>query len=340
MGKFTEQFNENLKKSQKGYERALLQTYFTAAEWRNVEMSEELGKFLGKGNAFYRFPFFKQIVTFWSVFRHSYQAAKRHHSHRELWFSEYMVMNIFIGISTTLGFAALGALSLLLYPFMRAKNDTMFQKHVAEMVDDYAKFIHTIPFYNYPYLKKFNPMWQAFKNSPDRSLADYVSFFTATIEILARSALSAPVAWWYNQPQNQAAERIHLLVKTQDSDKLKNIDPAIEMIEEPQVNNQSLKKYHYAHITVPRYEAFATAVNQLIESDIKIQKIAGQDRIQFKVLAKEESFVKSNSHLLYTYNNHLNKKHFMMVDVPTRQLHSTVKLFEENDVKIKLMHDF
>lgn len=336
MGKFTEKFNEELKESQKGYERALLQTYFTAPEWRNVEMSEELGKFLSKGNAFYRFPFFKQIITFWSVFHHSYQAAKKYHTHRELWLSEYMVMNIFIGVSTTLGFAALGALSLLLSPFMQAKNETLFQKHVAEMVNDYAKFIHTVPFYNYPYGEKFNPMWQAFKNSQNRSLTDYATFFTATMEILVRSVLSAPVAWWYNQPQNQAAERIHLLVKTQDVDTLKNMDPTIEIIGKPQLNNQ----HHYAHITVPRYEAFSIAVNQLIENNIKIQKIAGQDRIQFKVLAKEQDFVKSNSDLLYTYNNHLNKKHFMMVDVPTRQLHSTVKLFEENNVNIKLMHDF
>lgn len=341
MGQFTNQFNDELSQNHNDYKRSMYQTYFTAPEWRNVEMSEELGKFLSEGNPFYRFPFFKQISTFWSVFRESYLASKQHHTQKELLTSEYMMMNAFIGITTTVGFGALGIVSFLLSPFMKAKNDTSFQQHVSGLVTDYAQFIHTIPFYNYPYFSKFKPLLNAYKNSPDKTFADFVTLLTASTEILARTVLSAPVAWWYNQPQNQAADKTHLLVKSKISpEDIKKLDDGISIINESRQKEKNETTYHYAHLTVPRYEAFAAVAHKLVENDVHIRKIAGQDRIQFKVEVTDENIAKLPSVPLYTYKNHLDTKKFAMIDVASKNFNNTVESLKQNDIKIKFMHDF
>lgn len=341
MGKYTNSLNNDLIKQHPDYKRLMLQTYLTAPEWRNVEMAEELGEFIQKGNAFYQYPYFKQVATFWRIFAESYRVAKQHHTHRELLTSEYMVMDLFIGVFTTVGFVGLGALSSCLFLLMKKQNQSALQTHVGKLVSDYAEFIHQIPFYNFPYMSKVKPLWRAFYDTPGKSFADYVTFTTAVGQLIARALVSKPIAWWYNQPQNQAAGKIHLLVKGKvTATKLQQIDKEIKLVKsfkkEPNKKNQP----QYAHITIPRYEAFAKVINQLVESKIRIKKIASQECIQFKVQETGTELPLGKYRTLYSYQNHVDNKKTHMLDVPVGQLDKTVKSLKEDGLTLKLMHDF
>jgi len=197
MGKYTDSFNNKIRASDtRGYERPMFQTFLTAPEWRNVDMSGELADFLALGNPFYRFPYFKQTAVFWRVFADSYRAAGQYNRHVDLIFSEHMIMNLFIGISTTIEFTTKGILSKLISPFLAIRNNTELQSAVADIFRDYAQFIHSVPFYDYPYLSKVGPLWKAFLRSPNKTLADVVTLFSTSTEFAIRDAISRPISWW------------------------------------------------------------------------------------------------------------------------------------------------
>ena len=347
MGSFTNVLNEGYK-SQPGYQRKLLQTYFTAPEWRNVEMAEEMAAFLKAGNPFYRYPYFQQIYQFWRVFAKSYSAARKHHSLKDMWFSDYMFMNIFIGVFTTLGCFFKGIFSLILYPFMRKKNDTSTQQHIAELVNNYATFIHKIPFFNYSYVSKIKPLWKAFFQSQKRTVADFFSVLLVTGELLGSALTSMPIAWFYNQPQNQAAEVIHVVVKTTKSDgELRLIDERIQLIGETKhkTSKKSGTEYHYVHLTIPRYEAFQEITEKLVAAGILIRKIAGQDHVQFKLHVEKAADLAdtTSTHyaVLYRYQNYVDAGRFVVIDVPTKELNATVtELNAKPNVTLRLIHDF
>lgn len=340
MGNLTNRFNNELKKKHEGYERQMFQTFLTAPEWRNVEMAEEFGRFLQQGNAFYQFPFFKQVGTFWRVFAKSYGVAKQHHSHTTLLTSEYMLMNAFIGMFTTVGFVGLGLLSSGLALVLKRKNESYLQQHVGFLVTDYANFIHKIPFYHYDYKGKIKPLYEAFKQTKNKSLTDYVTFATAICQLMARGIVSKPIAWWYSKPQNVAADRIHILVKsTHDKAALEKIDSEIKVLEVQEKVKKNVKS-HYAHMTVPRYEAFATVVEKLISHDVAIRKIAGQESIQCKVVCEAKSLSElPQDHVLYSYQNHVDEQRFVMLNMKANDLNQIVHP-KDNGFKLKLMHDF
>lgn len=330
--------NNELKIQYPDYERALLQTYMTVPEWRYVEMSEEFGQFLMEGQPFYRFPFFKQIITFWQVFKNAYSESNKYHSHRTLLSSEYMVMNVFIGTLTTVGFATLGFISLFLWPFMKAHNQTPVQKHVAGIVNSYAQFLHTIPFYHFDYLRHLKPLWRVFRDNKGTTFADVITLIVTSIFLVSNAALSAPIAWWYTQPQNKPADKIHLLVKSA-SPTLPQTPHAENMhiLSQQCIENTT----YYTHITVPRYEAFADIMKIYVDQGIKIKNIAGQSRIQFKLQVENapEEYLQ-DYHVLYSYQNHLDNKKTVLIDVPTKTFNQTVTSLAQNHITIKLMHDF
>jgi hypothetical protein len=373
MGKFLNSFSNKAALNKK-YKRNLYQTYLTATEWRNVEMSEEYAAFLQKDNPFYRYPFFYQIFVFWKVFFQSYSAAHKEHGHLQLIFSEYMLMNLFIGINCTLEFMAKGLVSLFLWPFLRKENATEFQGHIAALFKDYADFIHHTPFYNYSYFSKLGNLFTNFWNSKGKSLADVITLLAVAVDFLAHGIVSAPVGFWYNQEENKAPEVIDILVKASTDEDIsehelemqfrKKIE-GMEGVSIVEANDQQrlftrtsdnpdkIRTYVYAQLRVPRYEPFQATVEKLTAEGIHVREIAGQHHIQFKCLVRGETPEQLQEReeclgnlkdctKLFSYQNGVDANlTFFSLDVPTERLKEVVEEIPEIEgVSIKLMHDF
>lgn len=374
MGKFTNNLNNRIEATSSKYHRELFQTFLTAPEWKNVEMSEEFANFLKEGKSFHHFPYFKEIAEFWRVFNNSYQAARKYNGRLEIITSDYMFMNIFIGLFSSVEYITKGLFSLTLWPFLPKENNTQFQQYVSGLFNDYASFIHKTPFYNYPYFSKIKPLAQHFLNSDNKSLVDFVTFFSTLCELNTRGIISLPVAGFYNQEVNQEDEKISLIVKKSVSTQAKpeefkqeflNLIKEIELLQrntstesieivsqhehEQTYARQSTKKdktYAYAHIRVPRYEAFYEVVKELVANEIKIAKIAGQDRLQIKCTAHTKDpealaqtintiTIKTDCSYLYGY------KGISFFDVPTKKIPLFLDTVENTQgATVTFMHDF
>ncbi len=373
MGKFTNNLNNRIEATSSKYHRELFQTFLTAPEWRNVEMSEEFANFLKEGKPFHHFPYFKEIIEFWRIFNNSYQAARKYSSRLEIITSDYMFMNIFIGLFSSVEYVIKGLFSLTLWPFLPKQNNTQFQQYISDLFNDYASFIHKTPFYNYPYFSKIKPLAQHFLNSDNKSLVDFITFLSMFCELNARGIISLPVAGFYNQEANQEDEKISLIVKKSTSTQVnpeefkqdflnlikkmgshKNTSTeSIELVsqhEQEQIYaRQSTKKnkiYAYAHIRVPRYEAFHGVVKELVTNEIKIAKIAGQDRLQIKCTAN----IKDPEALTQTINTIATKtdcsylygyKGTSFFDVPTKKIPLFLDTVKNTPAAtVTFMHDF
>ncbi len=341
--RFVNKLNQKLSSEYTGYKQKLYQSYMTTPEWRNVEMAEEFSAFLKAENGFYQYPYFKQIRDFWFIFAQSYSTAKRHHSHFQLITSEYMMMNLFIGVFTTVSFTAKGLLSLFISPFLQRKNKSQLQEHVANIIEAYANFIHHTPFYNFHYFSKIKPLFNAFKNTQKKSIADIVTFLTTFTELCLRGIVSWPVAYWYNQPQNQTTEQTHLLVKTINRrPNYKKLSNDIEVLS-THLYRTIDDRIRYQHITVPRYEKFKQVTQQLVDNNIEIVKISGQDQIQFKIEVDNQAQAQkdlSEMNILYSYGNHLSSKRKYLLDVKTKDFNNTIKTLNQKGICIQLIHDF
>lgn len=345
MGIYTEKFNFELKNKYPEYERQQYQTFLTAPEWRNVEMAEEFAEFLSTGNPFYQFHYFSQIQTFWQIYADSFKAANKYDSARSILFSEYTLMNTFIGTFTSIGFAAKGILSTMMYPFSAEKNDTEFQKSVGNLVRDYAAFIHHTPFYNYAYFSKIQSIWESFISAGYRTNSDYTTFFLTNLELISRGMISAPVGYWYNQPENKEFEKISLIIKTTlDPKCFVNFEHNIEVFEIKEKNTKNSdgteKAIYYAHCSVPRYEDFQKAVRFLLENDVVIKRVAGQENIQVKVDVNDNKTLPERSNVLYHYQNHINKNKKFELEVKTKDLGKLLHNLDRKSIPVSYIHDF
>lgn|GEM_PF-6858267 len=342
--------DEELKKTEAEYCRQSYRTFLTAPEWRNVDMAVEMAAFLQAGRPFYKYPYFSQILTFWQIFFKSLKAAHTKHSWFELIFSEYTLMNLFIGVTTSIECLAKGIFALPFRFLGKERNETKFQQHVASMYKDYADSLHHTPFFLYAYLDKIGPMWRLYWKNP-KTIADTATLLVTTVEFLARSIPSLPIRWWYTQPENTEPEIIHVVVKHKEGVSFDKVTENTKSSLQEKILKRKNKKNEatlYSHMQFKRYDKFNEIMQEvaaITENDnIKIKKIAGQDEIQVDFKINQENITTAQnilgSSILYTYSNSIDDSFIIAAKIKVEDLLSIVKQVNEHDIQVKLIHDF
>jgi len=317
MGKFTEQLNTRMK-TKPSYLRHQYQSYMTGPEWRNVEMAEEFAAFAREGNSIFQFPYFRQIADLWRVISRSYSAARKYNSHWQILTSEYMLMDVFIGVFTTLELIPKGILSLILYPFLKKENNTEMQGKIANYFAEYARNLQTIPFYDHKYQEKRAELAQAYQECGEKTWVDWFSWKCLSIELWARHWISKPLHYWFHQEDNLVEPTTDIIVKyraegeenrevaiqqfqrkveevgerlhTSIVDQLYTREKKPKRIEENEKGREREQSstYVYARLKAPRYAAFQETVQGLAEQGIYLRKIAGQEQVQVKCVVEVE----------------------------------------------------
>ncbi|NDH08726.1 MAG: hypothetical protein EBY16_03785 [Gammaproteobacteria bacterium] len=372
MGDYSEALNQKmLNGDETGYKRELYQSYMTGPEWRNVEMVAEYGQFLKQGRSMFQFVYFSQLAELWKVLYHAYASARRHQSISEIFFSEYMLMDLFVVFFTTLELLPKGFLSLLLYPFLKAENNTQMQAHLAEFYIAYANQLETIPFYDHDYNKLRTELREKYIACSDRTWVDWFSWTAISIELRAKTLLSIPLSYMFHQDADKALVTTDILVKcnvkdvadpvtAKDhfNDKLSEIKKhhQVTLVGEVEVKDKKEDKDHistYARLRVPRYKAFKPLLEEMALQGIFIQKIAGQDLVQVKCEIKSQNIEamkaceaalnqKENVTSLYTYSDRINPNYKVcLFEVPVKNLHDALEKFEEDtQASVSFIHNF
>ena len=313
VGKYIQYINDGMIFfDKKQYYRPQYQSYMTAPEWRNVEISEDLAHFLREGNSLFHFPYFTQVIEIWTVLYRSYSASRKHDSAYDIIFSEYMVMDLFVAMFTTSELLPKAFVSFMLYPFLNKKNHTKMQGHLADYFAFYAKDIETKPFFDHDFKTHRADLAKKYAACTDKTWVDWFSWSSVSMELWTKQWLSKAMHTWFHQEKNIAPSTTDILVKfdaqsiddpaiaralfkAKLTDATKQFRSGLDTIKEEDdihlvdehlyVKEQQNDKNHlsvYARLTAPRFMDFRKSVHALANQGIYIRKIAGQDNIQVK----------------------------------------------------------
>lgn len=330
----------------KDYERAGYQTYLTSIEWHDVAVAQEYANCLKQPNC--EFPYFKHIQQYQDIFRESYQAAAGNLPLSDLPSSDYTTMNQFIRGKTALEFGIKGVISKTSSFFSKAASifsfnsettpavKTTVEEYDAEIAQKYAHFIEHTPFYMFPFSNYSKELWEVYKKSG--TLKDLPLLVYRTAELSAKSLASIPAASSYTAEENKEPETIQLIVEGAENLNLQTIDERIKVL-------KALPGNEFSLISIPRYRPFTEIWHKLAEKGIKGVEIAGQQKIQVKVLipTTNENPCKNITGCKKLYDMPIlsdpqNKYIALNVDVPA--LGQVIKDLVGKNVKITYIHDF
>lgn len=323
------------------------QSFMTAPEWKNVEISEDLKDFLSQKKPLHHFLFLREAWETNRIFYCALQAARKHNSLSEILFPQngfynYFIMDLFVVVMTNLSmlFSKLFSwfVQLVMLPYTIAsifsdkavENDTQFQKVASQYYDGFVKELNVMPFYNVDYHKALEELRTAYQGCKHRTWTDYWTMCYMVLEINSKIMLSHFMKSEAGEPDVTPAT-----VSFTPYDSGKSFEDAwVEACKafkakleskgldsnkpQDQIRHELSTDEGKHQITTPRYHDFRVALEAFAEQGIVIDQIAGQDRIQVKftyVFQEGENLkdiqAKVNSvegvNVRYTYPNIVNK---------------------------------
>lgn len=322
--------------------RLQMQTYLTGPEWQNVRAAQRYAAFLEHEPA-YRYPYFREIVGFWKVYGRSWLAAQKQNSFSEVAFSEYNLMNLFVGTSMTLEYGVKG---LIAAPAALVDKVVKLDKNPSKIpsdqerlrsLKDYGAYIESTPFYKYPYFRDIGSYWSTYLKK-NKSLGSRVKGMLVgagmTAEYTLKGIVSTPMSYFYGSEGMKEPETTHIVVQDQNNI-IETIDPNIRVV-------QVYPEHQIKHVEIPRYMYFTKTMLKIAqEPGIRCVNISGNDKIQVDVKISKDSAACTETRLLYEIPapTDLDCKH-LALEVDVSELCEVLRALQMNDADVLFIHDY
>lgn len=254
--------------------RPEVQSFLTLPEWQLVYASEDLSTVTAL-HPQHRFSFFGAIRDFWTLYARTIKFTSQFYTTN--W--GYHFMNVVIGLNTTVEYALKGvyentigrATSLLAHDtFPQGSVDNFIAKTYA----DYAQFIHTKAWYQYPFFSRLSEMWRI-GSSHEVSTVRYVErLMSFSVELIAKGALSKLFSIGTEAIYGAEQEVITVIGRGTEGTYAQSTPSLIRVA---QVSPEAVV------FRLPRYEPFTEAVKKLAPLEagdsLSLIEIAGNGRI-------------------------------------------------------------
>lgn len=313
-----------------GYQRREDPTYLKLPEWYIVYSAEEYAAFI-KNNPPSQFPYFEAVGQFWESYFSLCAATVDRYSYN----NEDQVVNMVIGVSFAAEYYAkgayevtLGRLSEWLSGNAQTEEDVFAQKVAAE----YGTFLHTIPWYDFPFAERLGEMWRTTGWWGPNVLRKWERKFTLTAEYSVKALYG-----WVIGGSARASFVQPLLITYAWAENFP--DAAREV---PDVEVTAEFGEDGVILALPRYEGFAVAVPQLAAAGVRFVQIAGNDEIMLTVLAPRTwEYDLSAGEVLFTQpiltDSNLQR---LAINVPVNELHAVLNELAEREFMLEHIYDY
>lgn len=369
MGRVLKSFSKKVKLTDTHYYREAYQSYFTSPEWLGVDISEDFAEFLDDKKSMFQFPYFSKIYQLWRVLFLSLAASIRESGFRKAFFSDYMVMDLFVVLFSTLELIPKGLISLVLYPFLPKKNDTDFQSYLAGYFTNFVEEIKGTPFFNHDYVTAIQNLKNKWNESgAEHTWVDWFSYKTIVMQLRAQGFFAHYLKDSDKDEPNTTQILVKCNVENTDSPeaamaKFKNNLAGIDIklvnshgrediyVKHPKTKEGVTYRSVYARLEAPRYMSFQQAITQLESQGIHLREIAGQEHVMLKCYVKdmheeqEDAFKRmTNITPLYRYGDAIHpNRATCFFKVPARELAHTIDELngnENSNTSVKFIHNF
>lgn len=249
-------------------------TFLTLPEWLIVYSTEEYARWITRQRPS-GFPHLAAATQYWSAYRDVCRVTRGHYQFQ----TGYHVMLGVIGASFTVENAIKGVYENTLGRFTEwvASTDTDEDRWAARTALEYGRFMHTVPWYQFPFASRLGTLWSDTplwgphilrKLERRVALTAEYSFKAAYGGILRMATQSAYAPEMLHIYAHVTSAPPHLF----DRDDIRRV--------------AALGETEFV-VLLPRYEAFTTPALALLAAGARFVSIAGNDELMIGVLVSD-----------------------------------------------------
>jgi len=258
----------------KGYRRKLDNTFFTFPEWYIVYSFEDFGRFLDKSSESH-FNYLGHIFGFWRSFCTINRAVPTTESRTEV-----KTMIYIIGVSYSIEYTIKGIYENTIgrvFEWIRGDKRTPQDDYARAVLQDYAAFLYTIPWYKYPFRDKLNGFMAI--STPTPSTARTIERgFALGSEYFIKIGYAALIQKALDASSDDEPRDIMFVTAT--------LPPEV-LAAEPRIKPIRALSPQWQLVQTPRYKDFTEIVLGLLDRGIPLAEIAGNREIMVTVIAPD-----------------------------------------------------
>lgn len=256
-----------------GYRRKLDNTYFTFPEWYIVYSFEDFGRFLDRGSES-GFNYGSHILGFWRSFCTINSAVAATGESR----FEVKTMIYVIGVSYSVEYAIKGLYENTIgriAEWIRGDARTPQDDYARMVLQDYAAFLYTVPWYKYPFGDKLRGLFAISAPTPS-----WVRTWERDFALGADYGIKIGYAWLIQKALDAGTDAeprdIMFVVAT--------LPPQV-LAKEPRITPIRELTSEWQLVQTPRYKDFTEIVQSLLDQGYGLAEIAGNREIFITVIA-------------------------------------------------------
>jgi hypothetical protein len=322
---------EGTKNSIPGYFRNEEQTYLTFPEWYIVYSAEEYTASIAN-NPPSKFPYFKSVGQYWNSYCKVYAMTRNAYPFN----AGYHVILFVIGGSFTAENITKGLYENTIgriTEFVSTDELTEEDEYAQKVAEEYGNFLHTIPWYEFPFKDKLRGLWRETAMWGTNPIRKWERKMILTAEYGFKAFYGWIIGGGTKTAYAPAELEIYAIVE--------NLNDHI-LTQNPDVRLSERIDTDYSVIVLPRYEAFSKLVPHLAEQGIKFVDIAGNDEILISVLTpKNWELNIPGAKVLFSMpvliDNDLNR---VAINIDIAKLHTIIGALEAEGVKLEHIYDY
>lgn len=304
------------------------QTYLTFPEWYIVYSADEYAAFIADHPPS-GFPYFRSIGQFWSSYYNVCAVTRDHYEFN----SGYHLSLVVIGSSFTVENTLRGIYENTVgrvTEWISSGGMTDEDAYARVVARDYGTFIHTVPWYEFPFGPKLNGLWSATPAVGPNLIRKWERRFALSMEYGVKATYGGLIR--RGTQSVYATEDLTILAWIRaDERRLANQSDVTVLAR----SGQDLL------VSLPRYEAFTQLVPGLAEG-VDFVQIAGNDEILVTLLAPREwDYEGSDGTLLFSMPILTEpKQKRVALNVPVVALSPLLRTLADSDVRLEHLYDY
>jgi hypothetical protein len=304
-------------------------TFLTLPEWSIVYSTEEYARVLARA-APSEFPYFRSSLQYWSYVNAVCEVTTRHYPFN----TGYQVMLGVIGASFTAELVLKGVYENTvgrLFEWIQS-HDTAEDQFAARTAKEYGAFMHTVPWYEFPFGARLGTLWKETPLWGRHPLRKWERRVALTAEYGGKA-----IYGWIIRKATQSAyapEDLELQAWVASAPEAIFQDKRVQLVK-PVAPGSFV-------VRLPRYEPFTDVVRGLARHNVEFVNIAGNDEILLTVLAKNELAARLPAGELIASIPILSEppSRRLAVRVPVKNLVQLFPWFAERGATIEHVYDY
>jgi hypothetical protein len=257
-----------------GYRRKLNNNFFTFPEWYIVYSFEDFGRFLDRASES-QFNYLGHIFGFWRSFCTINRAVPA--TGESL--TEVKTMIYIIGISYSVEYAVKGFYENTIgrvFEWIRGEKRTPQDEFGRAVLQDYAAFLYTIPWYKYPFREKLDGLMAISAPTPS-PLRSWERDFALGTEYFVKIGYAALIQKALDAGGDDEPRDIMFVVAA----------PPQALAKEPRIKPVRALTAQWQLVQTPRYKDFTEILKGLLDQGYGVAEIAGNHDILITVIAPD-----------------------------------------------------